>query len=204
MSKKIIAIDIDDVLADATEALRVTTNELLPPELRISKEKYRVKAEYWGYYETVWRANKVDHLVSFERLHDDMAIRQDHVNVIDGAKNAVKQLNEKYRLVAVTSRRVQWVNSTHEWLEKRFPGNFRDVIFVHHDNSDGRTKGDACKDIGATWLLDDNPEHCLTAEKAGTQPVLFGEYGWTEPSLSKGFEYCKDWREVLEYFDGQS
>lgn len=204
MPKKTIAIDIDDVVADTTEALRITANELLPSNLQLSKERYKVKGEYWGYYESVWRANKVDELVSFERLHDDMAVSQDHVNVIVGAEAALKQLSEKYLLVAVTSRRVQWVNSTHEWLEKQFPGYFRDVVFVHHDNSDGRTKGDVCRDIGATWLIDDNPEHCLTAEKAGTQPILFGEYGWTEPGLSKGFVYCKDWWAVLEYFDGQS
>lgn len=203
LAKKIIAVDLDDVVADTTEALRIVANAAIPKELALSKHHYKKRGNYWGYYEGVWRENKVDHLVSFDNLHDDMAKSQHHVQLVDGAKEALKKLSGNYKLVAVTSRRVQWINSTQEWLNDRLPGIFGDVVFVHHDNTGGRTKGDACKEIGAHWLIDDNPEHCLVAKAAGTIPLLFGEYGWTDSMDVVDIVHVASWQEVLEYFENE-
>lgn len=202
MQKKIIAVDLDDVVADTTEALRIVANKI--PGIDLTKEHYQVDGKYWGYYEGVWRQNGVDHLVSFDSLHDDMASNQDHVQIIEGAKAALYNLSVNYDLVAVTSRRVQWIESTHRWLEENLPNVFKDIVFVHHDNTDGRTKGDACVEIGADWLIDDNPEHCQSAIEKGTEAVLFGDCGWNRSiKLSVDMARAQNWQEVLEYFDGQ-
>jgi glycerol uptake facilitator-like aquaporin len=54
--------------------------------------------------------------------------------------------------------------------------------------------------LGASWLIDDNPEHCLSAIAHGIETVLFGEYGW-HFNAPEHLTRCKDWRAVLEYFD---
>ncbi|HMS50264.1 MAG TPA: hypothetical protein PKA02_02380 [Candidatus Saccharibacteria bacterium] len=203
MVKKIIAVDLDDVVADTTNALRLEVNKIA--QANLTPEHYQIDGEYWGYYEHVWVVNKIDHLVSFDALHDDMSVTQKHVEIIEGAKSALEKLKKHHRLVAVTSRKVQWVNATHEWLEDKLPGIFEDVIFVHHDDNDGRTKGDACVDTGAEWLIDDNSGHCLSAKCKGVKAVLFGNYGWNRRAPEKYYDVrAVNWQEVLEYFDGQS
>jgi 5'(3')-deoxyribonucleotidase len=205
MSKKTIAVDIDDVVADTTEALRLAVNDVLPDDLKIASEEYRIDGGYWGYYEEVWARNKVDHLISFDTLHDEMAENQDHVKLIEGAKTALQKLCKRYKLVAVTSRNVKWVDATHDWVEKYLSEVFEEIVFVHHDSNDGRTKGDACIEIGADWLIDDNPEHCLSAQKSGTKPILFGEYGWSRATdYRDSFVRCKNWQVVMEFFENES
>ncbi len=202
MSKKTIAIDIDDVIADSTDALRLVVNETSGVEL--TREQYNVEGEYWRYYETVWAYHKIDHLVSFDGLSDNMAVGQDHVKVINDASLAIAELHKKYKIVAVTSRTVKWIDKTKEWITKNFPEVFDDIVFVHHDDNDGRTKGDACVEAGATWLIDDNYEHCNSAVDRSVTALLFGDYGWNRKfHKAQMIHHVKNWREVLEYFDEQ-
>lgn len=47
-----IAIDVDDVIADATESVRLVANSY--PGINLTPDNYRsVEAEYWGYYTEV-------------------------------------------------------------------------------------------------------------------------------------------------------
>jgi len=201
-NRGIIAVDIDDVVADTTEALRVVANKIDGVDL--SSQDYLVDGEYWGYYERVWANHRVDHLVSFNLLHDDMAVDQNHVQIIPGAKEAITKLHETFKVVAVTSRSVEWIEKTKGWVNNNFPGVFEDIIFVHHDENDGRTKGDACLDVGAQWLIDDNFEHCQSALEKGVTALLFGDYGWNRRYHGdKSIKHVKNWQEVLEYFDAQ-
>ena len=52
MDKPIIAVDIDDVLADSTDALRRVINERLG--VNLTPEDYLIKEDYWDHYEEVW------------------------------------------------------------------------------------------------------------------------------------------------------
>lgn len=202
MSKKTVAVDLDDVVADSTDTLRLLVNKVA--KVNLTRKHYDIDGRYWGYYEKVWAENQIDHLVSFESLHDDMAKNQDHVELIPGAKNALSQLKKTYKLVAVTSRRLEWVKATHEWLALKLPEVFEDVIFVHHNNNDGRTKGDVCIEAGASYLVDDNPEHCQSAIDKGVKTILFGDYGWNRSvKASEKTMRAKNWQEVLEYFDNE-
>lgn len=203
MSKKIIAIDLDDVVADSTEALRLEANKL--PGVNLTREHYQIEGEYWAYYEAVWAANKVDHLVSFDKLQSDMAASQSHVGLIKGAKEALQKLSKKYRIILVTSREVNWIEATNRWVEDNLGSLVERVVFVHHKNSDGRTKGDACNEIGAEWLIDDNIQHCESALEKGVKVLLFGNYGWNRRAifLDNLNPRTKNWSEVLEYFDGR-
>jgi hypothetical protein len=62
------------------------------------------------------------------------------------------------------------------------------------------TKGQICKKLGASYLIDDNVGHCEKAIEEGVSAVLFGEYGWHGDAPDK-LVRCKDWPAVLEYFD---
>lgn len=202
MTKPIIAVDIDDVIADTTEALRLVANKI--PGVDLTRDHYLEEGEYWGYYESVWARNKVGHLVSFDKLHDDMAANQSHVKLIDGARLALELLSEKYKIILITSREVEWVDATKAWVKQHVGDITKKVVFVHHITGDRRAKGDACREIGAKWLIDDNYEHCQSAQAAGVSPILFGNYGWNSTlEVDASTPRAKNWGEVLEYFDGK-
>jgi len=67
------------------------------------------------------------------------------------------------------------------------------------------TKNDVIKQIGADYLIDDQPKHCIAAAKAGIKTVLFGDYKWNRDlKLRKNMVRARNWQEVLEYFNGQN
>lgn len=197
--RKIIAIDIDDVIADSTESLRNLVNERTGKDL--TKEHYRIAGDYWGYYERVWQEHALD--VDFASLNKEMVYDQSHVPILAGAALVLSELSKTYELVIVTSRDPSWEKATKAWLEENCPGMFKEIRFTRRKTSESKSKGELCLELGASWLVDDNPEHCESAREQGVGAVLFGEYGWHH-SAAPDVPICRDWPAVLEYFDGQS
>lgn len=201
MTKKKIAFDLDDVLADSTEFWRVEINKRTNQNL--SKEHYRVPGAYWQYYENVWRTHKIDHLISIPDIDEQMTKDQSGIQAYADSLQVLKQLSEIYSLLVVTARNSDQRQETEKWLNTNFPDIFKNIYFA--DGQHGlkkKNKGEICKEIGASWLIDDNPSHCKDALDEGISVVVFGEYGWHQ-DVPSGAVTCKDWPAVLEYFDGQ-
>jgi 5'(3')-deoxyribonucleotidase len=199
MSRQTIAVDIDDVIADGTTSLREVVNTYTGAQL--TKEHYSVPGDYWGYYERVWHEHGLE--VDFEALNTEMAIDQSHVPILPGAIFAVTELSKRYDLVVITARDPSWEQATLTWLDKNCPDIFKRILFAGKSQETSKTKGELCVELGASWLIDDNVDHCLSAVELGIEAILFGEYGWHHKA-PKDLTICKDWPAVLEYFDGQN
>lgn len=201
MNIPIIAVDLDDVLADATEFWRVEVNRRTGLDLKT--EHYRVPGDYWGYYEHVWKTHKVDHLISIPKLDDQIVSDQSGIRAYADSLTTLERLADRHKLVVVTARNGDQRPESEKWLSQNFPDIFDTIIFA--DGPRGiatKNKGDICKEIGAQWLIDDSTKHCQDALDKGVQAVLFGEYGWHRDVPPRAV-LCKDWVQVLEYFDGQ-
>ncbi|HEX8183068.1 MAG TPA: hypothetical protein VF575_05735 [Candidatus Saccharimonadales bacterium] len=199
MAKPIIAIDLDDVLSDSTESLRQVVNTQYGVSLE--PEHYRIPGEYSRYYERVWEMHGIGNTVSYADLEGQMISDQSHMPVKFGAVRVLKQLQKHHDLVVLTARNPDWEVATSAWLNIHFPGIFRRVVFGGGRKSViAKSKGEWCADIGASWLIDDNPEHCQTAVKHGITPILFGEYGW-HLRVPMEFQRCRNWEELSEYFE---
>ncbi len=202
MAMPIIAVDIDDVLANEHLAIREFINKKYGTTH--SAEDYLVDGEYWGYWEKVWGRNKDEGKQWFRAFieSDDKANQRP---VKDAIKTIQYLKKVGYTLVVVTSRDSSLVSITQTWLEKHFPAAFKGVEFVHVWSGDNRTsKGIICREVSAGYLIDDSPEHCELAAEAGVKVLLFGEYGWTNSrKLPKGVIRVKNWQAVKEYFDEQ-
>lgn len=199
MKKPIIAVDIDDVLADSTESLRMAVNARLGVDLQ--PHHYRIPGEYWGYYDSVWQANGIGGRVTLDELDPQMKEDQGHVQPMPDARKVLVRLQTCYDLVIVSARSLQWYDATIVWLETQLPGLFNQVVFA--DGLTGlqqRSKGKLCKEIGAQWLIDDNVDHAQTALDEGMSVVVFGEYGWHAKGIPDGAVPCKNWQEIGEYF----
>lgn len=202
MTKPIIALDIDDVIASSTEALREQVNRRYKQSLKI-EDYTSLEADYWGYYERVWEAHGLQG-IKYNDLQSDMMIDQSHVPLLPGASFAIAQISSKYHIALVTARDRTWENATLDWLKLHFGDVFVGVHFAGNKYDGDITKGELCKDVGASLLIDDNIDHCKSALDAGLETILFGNYGWHKGRDKEGIVHCQDWPAVLEFLDGRA
>mgnify|MGYP003452837116 CR=1 FL=1 len=200
MTKPVIAIDIDDVIADSTELVRRLTNQVTGASL--TTEHFRVPAAYSRYYEHVWSSNNLD--MSFDKLDSNMKLDQSHMVLLKDAEKAISLLTKQASLFALTSRPLDWEPATTAWLNTHFPNDFKQMIFTEDLKWQGQTKGEICKILGVEWLIDDRIDFCQSAIKLGVGAILFGEYGWHHEDVTDDLIRCKSWQEVLEYFNAES
>ena len=193
MTKASIAIDLDDVLSNHVEAFVNFSNSHYGTNLTI--EDYEEDwPEMWqvSLAETKKRAyefNVPEVIASFEVKKESIA--------------ALLKLKENYDLYIITTRFEHLKDITNEWIDKYFPGIFKEVRLIPFWFSKNKlTKADICKQIGAKYLVDDHSSHCYKAAEAGIEVVLFGDYSWNRhASLKKGISRCKNWNEVVKYFE---
>jgi 5'(3')-deoxyribonucleotidase len=202
MKKRTIAIDIDDVIADSTESLRLLVNKRWG--MNLTKEDYRIPGNYRRYYEHVWQQHGLADKVHYAELEDEMVIDQSHVPIMNGAKDSIHELGKTFRIVFITARNTSWESATREWFRIMFAHENIELYFSEGMSNVGAlTKGQLCKKLKADWLIDDNPGHCLTAITEGVKTILFGEYGWHTSDLG-GMVRCRNWLEVVEYINDEA
>lgn len=195
-----IAIDIDDTLADSTEALRRQVNLLLGEGL--SADDYKQPGKYWGYYRQVWERHGIADKLDFHELKRQMEVDQSHVPLISGADTAMQILNRHADIYLVTSRDQLWENATRQWFRRQFANDDISLHFCEsHKDDTAQTKGQLCKELGAELLIDDNPEHCRTALDEGIDAMLFGNYGWHHGASLPAMR-CRTWTDVVRELYG--
>lgn len=199
-AKQTIAIDIDDVIADSTEALRVSVNERTGAAL--TRDHYlNVGGEYWGYYERVWRAHDLIGQVSYKEYAAEMAKDQSDVPLLPGADLAIHELAKRFHIIFITARDKKSEQETRRWISEHFATDDFEVYFCEsHDSAEAKTKGQLCKEFGASVLIDDNVGHCQSALDENLSAILFGEYGW-QTNVPESMVRCLSWPEVMERLD---
>ena len=202
MTKEIIAIDIDDVLANSTDSLRQEVNKRLG--VNLLPEHYLTDGDYMDYYEKVWERHGIDGRITMDELDPQMKADQSHIYPHSDATRVVNQLAKHYEMIIVTGRSSDWKLATEQWLADNFPGVFSKVLFGGgYEGLKRKSKGEMCVENNVTWLIDDNVEHAQSALDKGIKVILFGEYGWHHKA-PKHITRCKDWQAVEEYFDARS
>lgn len=199
MAKKIIAVDLDDVLADSASAFVAYSNKKWGTNLGV--DDY---SEHWA---RMWGIDIAEALKRRDHIYENEV--QIHLDSIGEAKSVLTRLAQKYRLIIVTARPVVLQKGTVEWIEKHYEGLFEDIHFAgiwddkHSlDHADTLTKAEIIGELGADYLVDDHPKHCFAVAKAGIPTVLFGDYSWNRGlELPDGVVRAKNWKEVEEFFD---
>lgn len=200
MDKPIIAVDIDDVLADSTESVRNVVNDLLG--VALEPQHYHVSGEYEHYHKKIWELNSVPVTQEqHETLREQMRIDQSHVPSMQHAYEVLKRLKKQYGFIIVTARPMDRHDATHRWIDAKYPGIFDAIFFADGlEGEEHRNKGQICRDAGASWLIDDHIAHAQDALDEGLTAIVFGEYGWHYKGLPDNVVACKNWNEVARYF----
>ncbi len=198
MTKPIIAIDIDDVLADYSAEFVLASNRLWGTKL--TADDYDEDwVKLWGIdiYEAMDRGK-----VLFEdRIHERLKHKDDAVAVL-------QSLSERFTLKILTARNDQSKESTLKWFTRHYPMiDHQNITFAGlWDNPDEnvakRTKGELAKNMGVQYLIDDQLKHCKAAAEHGITALLFGDYRWNQiDELPAGVTRVVNWEAVKQYFD---
>jgi 5'(3')-deoxyribonucleotidase len=199
MKKQTIAVDVDDVLAASAKGWIEYSNKHWGHTL--TTEDY---IEDWF---TMWDVDDEEGRRRASELNAK-AIVQNFEHFAD-AIAVLRKLAQKYRLVITTARVEQNRPHTLAWIDRYFGDIFEEIHLAGffdqgHLNPLIMTKADMQRAVGADYMIDDQPKHCLAAAEAGIQAILFGDYGWNRDigALPERVTRCKDWAAVQEYFDG--
>lgn len=198
MSRPVIAIDVDDVLAESAKAFVEYSNQKWGTTLTVD--------DYDEDWSRLWR---MDHEHAEVRAQDYFKSGSLLRHTALDAHAVLERLRDSYDLIVVTSRRTMLKGDTLEWIQREFPGIFvEDKIFFAGmwdkitDESIHKTKGSLLKELGAHYHIDDQPKHCLSALEQGVKPLLFGSYNWNRTvELPEGIARVQNWQEVLEFFE---
>jgi len=193
---KIIAWDIDDVLADNASGFAAFCNKTWG--LSMMPEDFSEDwCAMWGV--DIDEVNRRSHIFHTS----DAAL---HYRPHNGALQVIAALGEKNDNRIVTSRRQLLRTHTQSWVDKHFPELFNGVhysgIFDTLQHGDHlKTKVDVLKEINADILVDDQLKHCIAAARAGIPAILFGNYRWNQAEiLPQGITRCETMQEIGEYF----
>lgn len=196
MQRRTIAIDCDDVLADHAEDVVDWTNQRFGTNLTIS--------DYTDHWHLLWAT---DHAETEKLAHEYHATgRHTSFNHKPDSLEVLKELSKCFDLVVVTARRKEIVKTSLEWIEHKYPGIFKDIRFVPiWEPYNLVSKADICREIDASYLIDDLPRHCNIAAKVGIKSLVFGDYNWNRDEvLVDGVQRVKNWQEVRDFFDNEA
>lgn len=147
------------------------------------------------------------HEESMEKVHSFFKTNYfKTIAVVPGALEGLASLKAKgYNLVVVTSRQTVIERETRDWLHHNFPeGTFSGVEFGNHWGRDGakRSKGDICRQIGASAIIDDSLTYTSEVSSVGIQALLFdldGSYPWNKiHSLPSAVTRVTSWEMAVE------
>jgi uncharacterized HAD superfamily protein len=199
MSRKRIAIDVDDVLAAHAQGFANFSNERWGTNLTVD--------DYDEHWSLVWRTEREEtERRAQEFLHSNAVSMYQHD---EAAPEVLRRMKEHYDLIVLTSRRLFMQTETLAWLGQYFNGVFDEVRFagIWDDLSHDRhlaTKAEAVREVGADYLVDDQLKHCVAVAEAGVEAVLFGNYRWNQADeLPPRVTRCGDWAAVEAYFEQQ-
>jgi 5'(3')-deoxyribonucleotidase len=193
MQKPTIAVDVDDVLALSAARFIAYNNKL-----------WRGNANMENYTEDwikLWQITP-QHLEDWQKnIMQNREIYPD-LKPVKNAKTILKKLSVNYEIIVLTSRSMQFAAMTEEWLGKHFADIVQEVHFsgcwdnVTIDSANG-TKGKIVRALGAEYLIDDQPKHCLSARENGVKSILFGDYSWNRHlEKTADIHKARNWDEV--------
>jgi uncharacterized HAD superfamily protein len=188
-----IGIDLDDVLADMVPMFTEYHNDIYGTTL--------TKDDVWSY--KFWDVLNVSQEEAVKRVYAfERSSRLMDLKPIPGAKRAVDSLHEKnHDLCIVTARDSEFSDITRHWLAKHFPNVFSDIHFANHYSkvSTMKSKGDICREIGASMMIDDSFDNAVSCHGVCDDGVLLFDAPWnTNEQLPNGMNRVFSWDDVLE------
>ncbi len=188
--KKIIGIDLDDVLLDFNGALCIFHNVQYGTSL--------TREQIFSFHlEKVWGCTKDEakrRIVEF--YHTDF---HRDASPIQGATEAIQELSRNNSLIIITGKPERLQTATTHWLDRYFPRSFDGLYFTNQFLGDDikRTKAELCSDLGIEVFIDDSIAYTRDIASKGVRAFLF-DAPWNQGELSPLVTRVYSWKGVLE------
>ncbi len=188
--KRKIGFDLDDVLLNFSDALRFHLNRLLKKDFeRSDMTSFRVENVYGITGEEM------------RKIIDNFYLHDDHINAepMEGAVESIKNLAEKNDLYIVTAKPDHLEKITLDWVNKYFPGIFKEIHFANHFNSlkKKKMKSQICTENGIEIFVDDALDNSLDLANKGI-PVLMPDRPWNQTNdLPELIKRVYSWEEIM-------
>ncbi len=192
-TKPIIAVDVDEVLMPFVPSLLNYYNE---------KHNDSIPFEQFNSYQfwKVWggTSENAARLVN-EFFTTDLFLNQ---GPLPDAHSILSSLTDQYDFVVVTSRQHFLRDHTQQFLDRHFPGIFKELKMGNHYGDEGvkKSKPELCEEANACLLIDDSLDYVTHVASHDIKAVLFGDYPWNreayEEHLSASIRRVTDWSQV--------
>ena len=192
--KPVIAVDVDDVLANFISALISFHNDTYNTTF--------TTAHFHSYdFHHVWGGTKEETNAKMDLFFESSYYYD--IKPIPQAREALQILSQHFELHVVTARHNAIQESTRHFISTHYPNIFVDVHFGNMYMTDGtaRKKSEICRAINAQLLIDDSLFHAMDCCNHGILSILFGNYAWNcnEPG---GYVVHTSSREVIPHTNG--
>lgn len=196
--KRLIACDIDDVLADTAPRLINFSNQNFATNLT-AEDFLENWSEMWGV--DLEEAERRAEVIHDSDIFSEMQVVKGSLEVLTRARAA------GFDIVAATSRPLRLRSVSEAWLDANYQGIFSEAYFSgiydgeRHPDMHFITKRDLYGKIKPTVAIDDQPKHCLGAREINVESsMLFGDHKWNREfdCAASGIIRCRNWREIGE------
>lgn len=170
--KPVIAIDIDEVLAQFTNSLCEFHNSNYGTQL--------LATSFFSYeFHKVWGGSREEANVKMELFFKSQQFLEE-IQPLPDAFAALQQLRCDFDLHIVTARQHKLEEVTRSWITTNFPNIFTEIHFGNHYTTEGksRSKPEMCREIGALLLVDDSAVYACQCANESIDCILFGDYAW--------------------------
>lgn len=119
---------------------------------------------------------------------------------INGAVEAVKELAKKHELYLITSRPDFIAKDSKDWLERYFPGCFKEFVILNHHfgGSKAKKKSEACAEKKIEVMIDDLADYANDCS-AVCSHVLLLEKPWNKgKSIESNVTRVKGWKQIVD------
>ena len=185
--KKVMALDLDDVLFNFTQASIDFYNSRFGTELSMNDFiRYHLSEVI-----NITREEELRRVrLFFEECYDE-------IRPFEEAKRAVPIIARNYSLVVITARPHYSHRKTLESVRMHFP-EVEDVIFINN-GIEKRKKSDMCMEIGTKIIVEDRLDYALDCSHEGIGVFLF-DYPWNrgERNLPRNIKRVYSWDNVLK------
>ncbi|KAF9914823.1 hypothetical protein FBU30_002352 [Linnemannia zychae] len=204
--RKVIAVDLDEVLARTTLAIADFHNDTYGTQLTMD--------DFISYdYTKVWGGTREESIAKWRLFFDSPYFLK--VEPVEGSLETLKLLkSRRFSLVIITARQQFVADLTKKFVDRHFPGIFESIYFANHFLTEqekltfvSKPKSVICRDVHAQLLIDDSLENAIEVSKAGIPVLLFdlnGKYKWNKleegEQLPDKVTRVQSWKDIQAWF----
>lgn len=183
-----IGVDIDNVLAKLQEGFCEYYKRKYGKELRMEDCE-----GYW--LSKILLIPPEQEYPLWKEYHDSDLFGD--MEIMDGAKEVIDSLKNKHEFIFITARNLGWKQKTLEFMKKFFPEDNFQIIFSGDVYGEGKRKGEICKELGISLIIEDHHEKSLEYANGGMDVILF-ERPWNKKVVHEKITRASNWKEIGE------